>query len=394
VDGVRLAYGEDNVIFRALGRVVCLLAVAFVWSSCPLNAPPAIAAPLPGRESGQSSAPWRVTVEDVQRILAEGKGKPDAEVARQLYGLELTERMSSARLRSLEQNVTGKNGRWALVALADASVFLSPAAEDVLPQARPDSSEQERMIASTMDYLGKTLPRLPNFYATRTTLRFDDGPLKKRAGVKARNDWRKVGGSKVVVAYRDGKEVIDPREWVKRSRHLEREGLITRGTFGPILSTVLGDAARGEMVWERWERGDTGTLAVFRYRVPKNQSHYSVGFHGPLSDKGDAELATGYYGEVALDAATGTILRVTVEADVGFQTSRILRADIMVEYGPVEIGGKTYTCPIRSVSICRFVYGFAAGPEVTLLNDVTFTDYHQFRAESRILPGYVPPPEH
>jgi hypothetical protein len=378
------------VSFRVLGRVVCVLAVGFWWSSCALNAPKAIAALRPLGESEKGSTPQSVTVEEVQRILAENKGKPDEEVARQLYGLELTEKMSSARLKSLEQNVTGKKGRWALVALADASVFLSPAAEDVLPQSPPELNEQRRMIASTVDYLGKTLPKLPNFYATRTTVRFDDGPLKKRARVNSQNDWRKVGGSKVVVAYRDGKEVIDPREWVKHSTHPEREGLITRGTFGPILSTVFRDAARGEMTWQRWERGDTGTLAVFRYRVPANQSHYSVGFHGPSSDKGDLELATGYHGEMAIDPATGTILRMTVEADLGFETSRILRGDIMVEYGPVEIAGKTYTCPIRSVTICRFVYRFAQGAEATLLNDVTFADYHQFRAESHILPGYSP----
>jgi hypothetical protein len=298
--------------------------------------------------------------------------------------------MSSARLKVLEQDVTGKKGLWALVALADASVFLSPAATEILPQARPDLNEEQHMIASTGEYLSKTLPKLPNFYATRTTVRFDDGPLKKRAGMKSQNDWRKVGGSKVVVAYRDGREVIDPRDWVRHSAHPEREGLITRGTFGPILSTVFGDVAHGEMVWERWERGGTGTLAVFRYRVPKTQSRYSLGFHAPSSDKGDAEMATGYFGEVAIDPGTGTILRLTVEADLWSETSRIIRADIMVEYGPVEIGGKTYTCPTRSVSICRFINGFPQGSEATLLNDVSFTDYHQFRAESRILPGNVP----
>jgi hypothetical protein len=61
--------------------------------------------------------------------------------------------------------------------------------------------------------------------------------------------------------------------------------------------------------------------------------------------------ATGYQGEVAIDPATGTIPRLTVQADLAFD-STIFRGDIMVEYGPVEIDGKTYTCPIRRV--CRF----------------------------------------
>jgi hypothetical protein len=183
----------------------------------------------------------------------------------------------------------------------------------------------------------------------------------------------------------------------KRSSHPEDEGLITRGTFGPILLTVIADAAQGEMIWDHWQRGSAGTLAVFRYRVPKNQSHYSVAFLGVSSQKGVAEPVTGYHGEVGIDPATGTILRLTVQADLALG-SPILRGDIMAEYGPVEIGGKTYTCPIRSVSISlyddRFVHPFAQGPEDSLLNDVTFADYHLFRAESRVLPGYTPAPNH
>jgi hypothetical protein len=70
----------------------------------------------------------------------------------------------------------------------------------------------------------------------------------------------------------------------------------------------------------------------------------------------------------------------------------------MVEYGPVEIGGKTYTCPVRSVSISKEGLtggidpfgGFAQTPQTILLNDVIFDDYHLFRSNSRILTGDVP----
>jgi hypothetical protein len=81
-----------------------------------VNAHMAITAPWPRAESEEGSAPRSVTVEDVQHILAEDKGEADAGVARQLSGLELTEKMSSARLKSLEQNVPGAKSRSALVA--------------------------------------------------------------------------------------------------------------------------------------------------------------------------------------------------------------------------------------------------------------------------------------
>jgi hypothetical protein len=212
-----------------------------------------------------------------------------------------------------------------------------------------------------------------------------------------------VGGSKVVVVYRDGREVIDPREWGKHPHHPEGEGLITRGTFGPILSIVFVDAAHsGGFTWSRWGRGSAGTVAVFRYRVPKEQSHYSVGTHGLSGDQGVEAQVSGYHGEVAIDPATGTILRVTVQAEQPLN-SPILQSDIMVEYGPVEIGGKIYTCPVRSVSISIHGMGImneypftqsTSTSDVTLLNDMTFDNYHQFRSESRILFGNVPAPDH
>jgi len=79
----------------------------------------------------------------------------------------------------------------------------------------------------------------------------------------------------------------------------------------------------------------------------------------------------------------------------------------MVEYGSVEIGGKTYICPVKSVSITLApplpanAYemqryrgelldkdrSFDREQPQTLLNDVAFAQYHVFRAESRILFG-------
>jgi hypothetical protein len=392
------------VSFRTWDRVIYLLAVGFASSICVLNAPLANAARSPSGGWVERSAQQSVTVEDVQRILAEDKGKSDAEVARQLSGLELTERMRSAKLKLLEQSAPGTKSRRALVALADASVFLSPAAADALSQAPPDLNEQRRMLAMTVDYVGKTLPKLPNFYATRTTIRFENKLSRRRTRAGSRNDssWRQVGSSKVVVVYRDGKEVIDPREWGEHSPHPEGEGLITRGTFGPILSVVFVDAVHsGGFTWSGWERGSAGTVAVFRYRVPKEQSHYSVGTHGLSSDEGVAAQVSGYHGEVAIDPATGTILRVTVQAEQPLG-SPLLESDIMVEYGPVAIGGKTYTCPVRSVSMAetgsmgvRGPFGEStSAPDTPHLNDVMFDNYHQFRSESRILSGYIPAPDH
>ena len=68
-----------------------------------------------------------------------------------------------------------------------------------------------------------------------------------------------------------------------------------------------------------------------------------------------------------------------------------------MQYGPVDIGGKTYICPIRSEAIAQVHVSLESvsgtipttamnhGPIRTRLNEVTFTHYHIYRGESRIL---------
>jgi VWFA-related protein len=347
-----------------------------------------------------------VTAAQLIELVHNSKVKRDSGVAKELERLQLTERLSTPNLTMLNAELPGTKSKSALTALADASVFLVPAAADVLARRAPDLNEQRRVMALTVDYLGKTLPRLPDFYANRTTVRYDGDPPEvrqhTRSASQGNSSWREVDSTKVVVTYRDGKEVIDSRDWGKHSSHPEGEGLIARGIFGPILSIVLVDAAHGQTTWDRWERGSAGTLAVFRYRVPENQSHYSVAFHDPSSERGETEQGTGYHGELAIDPDTGTILRLTAQADFPLG-SPILEGDIMVEYGPEEIGGKTYTCPVRGVSISITTEGLTNGivsfdrsaqlPQAILLNDVTFDEYHLFRSDARILTGGIAAPD-
>jgi hypothetical protein len=94
--------------------------------------------------------------------------------------------------------------------------------------------------------------------------------------------------------------------------------------------------------------------------------------------------------------------------DDWFGWSKIEEIDMMVEYCPVEIGGMTYICPVRSVfsvlsppqwatknardSFNRS-YGLSEDPITGGLTNSTFAQYHLFRAEMRILPGDVLVPD-
>ena len=174
--------------------------------------------------------------------------------------------------------------------------------------------------------------------------------------------------------------------------------LYTQGTFGPILSMVFTNAAaeHSAITWSNWQQTSEGPRAVFRYTVPQEASDFDVEFCCTAETNGAISLKQkpAYHGEVAIDPASGAILRLTIQADLNPALATGI-TDIMVEYGPVMIGDKSYICPVRSVSLTRqrrvhliseWGENFGVyGRFETILNDVTFGDYHLFRAQSRII---------
>ena len=105
----------------------------------------------------------------------------------------------------------------------------------------------------------------------------------------------------------------------------------------------------------------------------------------------------GYHGLLEIDPDTGTILRITIEADLR-QDDPIQRASMMVEYGPVKISDSTHICPIRSVSVSVSRSEFASHGRLEStnrlqLNDVAFIDYRRFGSESTIITEIPPTAE-
>jgi VWFA-related protein len=353
-----------------------------------------------------------ITVQQLQQVLAAAHGKADAKVAQQLSDLQLTERLSAARLSLWEADLPGPESRRSLVLLADVSAFLDPPAAEIPATPAPDFAAQRRMIALTVDYASKTLHQLPNFFATRDTVRFEDTPQGFRADTSEipSQPLHPVGRSTDTVLYRDGNEVVDSRAAKGNKSQPATQGLITTGVFGPVLATVLVDAAQGKLAWSHWEQGAAGPLAVFRFAVPREKSHYQVEFCCVTADNGSYRVFqqfSGYHGEMAVDPANGAILRLTLEADLK-PADKIVRSEILVEYGPVEIGGKTYICPLKSVSISdapalgsnAFEFQRYRGGALlehdshtapmhlrAMLNDVVFEQYHLFRANARMIAG-------
>ncbi|MGA8107863.1 MAG: hypothetical protein WBD46_09720 [Acidobacteriaceae bacterium] len=346
-----------------------------------------------------AQAARRVTVDQVQQILAAAHSESDAKLALEISSLEVTERIDTPTLIRWQAAAPGDHTREALLLLADSSAFLPLPASRIVQQPPPDAAELHPILARTIAYLGGVLHNLPNFMAVRNTTQFQDSPWRQEIDNSQSPDAHQnvhsldtaslivgkpyflpldtTGLRRMQVTYRDGHEVQ-----VNLSQNELDEGLASRGEFGPILAVVISDAFRQKLYWDSWEQSPAGPIATFRYSVPAGASHYIVEFP---SDAGIKRLLPPYHGEIAIDPATGTVLRFTLIAEMPQQ----YQAALVVEYGPVVLGDRSYICPLRSINLSREPLAgesAAVAPMLrTSLNDVSFTDYRLFRADVRIL---------
>jgi VWFA-related protein len=278
-----------------------------------------------------------------------------------------------------------------------------PGASPEMPkQNAPDLAAQDRILALTKNYLTNVVRNLPDVTAMRTTVSYEDTPLFNSDRMTV--DYQPlhvVEKSKAKVIYREGKEVVEGQD-LEPDESSRTFYLITHGTFGTMLAEVWqAMETPGRMQWVRWERGPEGSLAVFGFEVPQAESKNFEGGCCLPDEQGDHPFRrqSGYRDEVTINPTDGTIVRLLLKFDM-HEYVPMDRDEIVIDYGPVDIGGKTYLCPTRSLSLARgrsivslkrWDQSFLTyGPYSTKMNDMRFSSYHAFRAQARILPGFKP----
>jgi VWFA-related protein len=341
-----------------------------------------------------------LSLEEVKRILE--LDESDAAKASQLTGCELTQRLSERRLVSFYAIAHGKRTREQLRILADASSFLDPPPDEVIAAPPPTPDQQQRMVTNVFAYLSTAIHKLPDYFARRATTRYQETALFNDTGARYQ-PLHKTDSATTNVRYRNGREDTDAKS---RGLKLGNPELITIGVFGPALQGVLhAISPNRKLTWVRWEQATAGRAAVFRASIPAGESlRYVWGCCIPDGDGNQPyQRYAEYHLEIAVDPDTGAILRLSFQFDLK-STMVMTRDDVLIEYEPIDIGGKTYYCPLRSVSITRaravriltewsgmpWSESFRSyGPYTTMLNDVGFDRYHMFRSESRILTGFT-----
>lgn len=349
----------------------------------------------------------RVSVAELERVLAE---RHDAELTRRLANMRLTERLSTPRLNKLLAEVKDEGVKQQLTALADTSALLNLPADEVPAKQAPPMAEQEEMMRRMFEYLKTAIPRLPDFFAERDTVFYEQKPLSPGETWKTYTGdtaLRAAATSRATVLYRDGKEVVSDEVNKQKRGASHHRSLEMRGAFGTALVSLLSNAAaQGNTVgWDHWEQGEHGLEAVFHFHVAEAGSLFQTSYCCTPKDNGTAifRRQTEYRGQFAVDPETGAVLRLAVSATLDLDREPDLPvklSEMVIEYAPVKIGGGTYVCPVRSVSVSRgrtvrdihewgkVVYLY--GPFEDLIDEATFSQYHRFGSESRILTDAEP----
>ena len=349
----------------------------------------------------RAGAGTRITVAQLDQALtaAIAAHKPDAEIARQIASLEISERLTEASLNRLNIRLAQDAlAAQALALLADRSAFLDPPVAELPGTAAPDGAARQRMLDAARNYVAQTLPRLPDFLATRTIKRYDDSPRALKKGAwPVRAGLHLVGTSSREISVRNEREGPGVEHGSAASQ--EQNGLSTWGEFGFLPAVILADTVKGTVTWSHWEQMAAGPAAVFHYGVPHSASHYEIVgtiAHGPRWQPADASTvrtAAAYDGSLWVDPETGAVLRLTLEIGEN-EVGQFKRFAVMVQYAPVQIGGRNFICPVRSLAldlasagVTASLFGNSGLADVPRewLNVASYSDYHRFASTTRIL---------
>ncbi|UWZ82719.1 hypothetical protein [Occallatibacter riparius] len=368
----------------------------------------------------------KVSVQGLEERLSGWHKDSDKKIATRLSNFTLTERLSTARLERMSAALPGDKSRMALLALADASAFLIPPAAEIPTDPAPEMKVQGEILTRAVEFVGRETERLPNFIATRKTTRFQDTKNVPNANIPeyfTPGVFHLLDRNSAQVQYIGWMEAEEdqrwggshgPAGWVTEDPESaatfrpSRMGLTMQGIFGPLLAHAMRDIVESKVGWSRWERSAAGKVAVLRFAIDKNDSTYYLKwccYMRPGGGMNEFEAVPPYHGEIAVEPETGKVVRLTIMAELE-KDAPITRAGIVVEYGPIEIGGKSYFLPLKGISTMLVPATHAANWTqtnyevfkvvdkfpVTAVNDIRFEKYQVFRGELRIVPESGEPP--
>jgi hypothetical protein len=147
--------------------------------------------------------------------------------------------------------------------------------------------------------------------------------------------------------------------------------VLSAGEFGHLLNLVFSAASKADFEWKEAAALGSETVQVLSYRVARENATIEIGDN-------NSRVGAGFHGLVYIDAATGGVRRITLQADDLPRNFSMHGASIVMDYDYVAIGAHDYLMPMRtSLALQR-------GRRQTDLNEMAFRNYRRYASQTKI----------
>jgi hypothetical protein len=231
----------------------------------------------------------------------------------------------------------------------------------------PDSAEQKKILADAAEFALNHEMSLPNFLCTQTTQRFEDSMGK--------GNWRPIDLIVERLTYFEHREeykVFMVNGQPSNVAHEALGGATSSGEFGSVLKGIFWPESDTQFTWERFFTLRGRKMHVYSYRVPVTRSDYHI-----VVPREKIDLVVAYHGLIFIDARTRSVHRITLHADGVPALFPVQDVSLALDYDYTRIGDADYLLPLEFELRSRERSWY-------IKNDVTYSDYRKFGADSNI----------
>jgi len=316
------------------------------------------------------------TLDDVVRLVRDAvqQQQSDGDLARALRRLNLKTRLDNRTAEEMESLAPGPKSIAELERLRDITRDLPPPAE--LPQfpspPKPSPEDLRAVIAEARVKALAYTANLPDFICTETVRRYES--------TSGKGNWTLSDTLTLQLTYFGHLENYKLTAMNGRKTELTYEaagGVMSKGEFGSMLLEVFSPDSHTQFAWSNWTTLLHRPAYVLSFNIAVWNSRYylMVGQYG----SGSVSTVAGEHGLVYIDRETKEVLRLDCEADSLPANFPVVAATRVLDYGPVEVGGRPFLLPLRAD-----VRMMSRDNHPPSRNEVEFTGYRKFTGESEI----------
>jgi hypothetical protein len=329
-----------------------------------------------------------ITIRDLTQFInsAVQLKQNDAEVAKTLHRMKLTERLDDRTLEDLQHLGAGPKTMAALREMADAAAKLAapapaPKASPAAPPAPPpDTVQQGKIIEAARQNALNYSKQLPNYLCLEVVRRAYDWNTNHPEGSE---QWS--GGDTVAMRLSYFEQKEDYKVMLVNNRAVENKsidqlgGVVSQGEFGTMLRDIFTPESEARFEWDHWATLRGRKMYAFSWDIDQPHSLFSS-----VWEKTD-KIVPATRGLVYIDADTNMVMRIVQKPYDIPETFPVRASNEVLDYDFQKIGDSEFLVPLKVVMLSRTIKYLSK-------NEIEFRLYQKFGADTVIKFDETPPP--